>query len=59
MLSYHVAHEAITVKILAFYWCDSSKSKSDILSKQWDNSKVYRIIKVFDYQGPSTLIKKE
>ena len=60
MLSYHQVCEAIAAKIFAFYWCDLSQNKSDILSKHWDNSKVYHIIKeLFDYQGPITLIKKE
>ena len=34
MLSYHRVREAITAKILDFYWCSSDQNKSDILSKQ-------------------------
>ncbi len=58
ILSYHRVREAIAAKILAFYWCDSSKNKSDILSKHWDNAKVFSMInELFDRQGKISLIK--
>ena len=60
MLSYHQVREAIAAGILEFHWCDSEKNKSDILSKQWDNNKVSRILKeLFDYQGKINLMKKD
>ncbi len=58
ILSYHRVREAIAAKLLAFYWCDSSQNKSDILSKHWDNAKVLRMInELFDHQGKISLIK--
>ena len=60
ILSYHRVREAIAVKIHVFHWCDSSQNKSDILSKQWEFSKVFHIIRdLFDFQGKITLIKLE
>ena len=58
ILSYHRVREAITAKILVFHWCDSSQNKSDILSKHWEFSKVFHIIRdLFDFQGMITVIK--
>ena len=58
ILSYHRVREAIAAKILVFHWCDSSQSKSDILSKHWEFSKVFHIIRdLFDFQGKKTLIQ--
>ena len=52
ILSYHRVREAIVAKILVFHWCDSSQNKSDILSKNWEFSKVFHIIReIFDFQG--------
>ena len=49
ILSYHKKGRQLLHK-LSFYWCDSSQSISDILSKHWDNAMVYHIIKeLFDY----------
>ena len=45
ILSYHRVREAIAAKILVFHWCDSSQNKSDILSKYWEFSKVFHIIR--------------
>ena len=57
-LSYHRVREAIAAKILVFHCCDSSQNKSDILSKHWEFSKVFHIIRdLFDFQGKITLIK--
>ena len=58
ILSYHRVREAIAAKILVFHWCDSSQNKSDILSKHWEFSKVFHIIRdLFDLQGKITLIR--
>ena len=57
-LSYHRVGEAISAKILVFHCCDSSQNKNDILSKHWEFSKVFRIIRgLFDFQGKITLIQ--
>ena len=45
ILSYHRVREAIAAKLLVFHWCDSSQNKSDILSKHWESSKVFHIIR--------------
>ena len=59
MLSYHQVHEAIAAKYLHSIGVTISR-QSNILSKHWDNSKAYDIMKeLFVYQGPTTLIKKE
>ena len=58
ILSYHRVREAIAAKILLFHWCDSSQNKSDILSKHWEFSKVFHIIRdLFDFQGKISLIQ--
>ena len=58
ILSYNRVREAIAAKILAFHWCDSSQNQSDILSKHWDFSKIFHIIRdLFDFQGKISLIK--
>ena len=58
ILSYHRVREAIAAKILVFHWCDSSQNKSDILSKHWEFSKVFHIIRdLFDFQGKIALIQ--
>ena len=58
ILSYHRVREAIAVKILVFHWCYSSQNKSDILSKHWEFSKVFHIIRdLFDFQGKISLIQ--
>ena len=58
ILSYHRVREAIAAKILVFHWCDSSQNKSDILSKHWEFSKVFHIIRdLFDFQGKIPLIQ--
>ena len=58
ILSYHRVREAIAANILVFHWCDSSQNKSDILSKHWEFSKVFHIIRdLFDFQGKITLIQ--
>ena len=50
--------EAIAAKIPVFHWCDSSQNKSDILSRHWEFSKVFHIIRdLFDFQGKITLIQ--
>ena len=60
ILSYHRVREAITAKILVFHWCDSSHNKSDILSKYWEFSKIFCIIRdLFDFQGKISLIQQE
>ena len=58
ILSYHRVREAIAAKILVlFHWCDSYQNKSDILSKHWEFSKVFHIIRdLFDFQGKISLI---
>ena len=58
ILSYHRVREAIAAEILVFHWCDSSQNKSDILSKHWEFSKVFHIIRdLFDFQGKISLIQ--
>ena len=56
--SYHIVREAIAAKILVFHWCDSSQNKSDNLSKHWEFSMVFHIMRdLFDFQGKITLIQ--
>ena len=58
ILFYHRVREAIAAKILVFHWCDSSQNKSDILSKHWEFSKVFHIIRdLFVFQGRISLIQ--
>ena len=58
ILSYHRVREDIAAKILVFHWCDSSQNKSDILSKHWELSMVFHIIRdLFDFQGKISLIQ--
>ena len=58
ILSYHRVREAIAAKILVFHWCDSSQNKRHILSKHWEFSKVFHIIRdLFDFQGKISLIQ--
>ena len=60
MLSYHRVREAIAAKILEFHWCSSGKNRSDILSKQWDYTKVKDIVReLFEYQGDTILLKPD
>ena len=60
ILSYHRVREAIAAKILVFHWCDSFQNKSDILSKHWEFSKVFHIIRdLFDFQGKISLIQSK
>ena len=40
MLSYHRVREAITARILDFYWCSSDQNECDILSKHWEHANV-------------------
>ena len=50
ILSYHRVREAIAAKILVFHCCDFSQNKSDILSKHWEFSKAFHIIRdLFDF----------
>ena len=60
ILSYHRVRKAIATKIIYFYWCDSIKNESDILSKHWDSSKVYHTIQeFFNFQGEINLFPKD
>ena len=57
MVSYHRVGEAIAAKILEFHWCSSGQSRSDILSKHWDHTKVKETVReLFDYQGHTILL---
>ena len=52
ILSYHRVRDANAAKILVFHWYESSQNKSDILSKPWQFSKVFHIIRdLFHFQG--------
>ena len=56
ILSYHRVKEAIAAKIVSFYWCDSTKNKSDIVSKLGQlQSLPYHIQELFNYQGKINL----
>ena len=58
ILSYHRVREAIAANILVFHWSDSCQKKGDILSKHWEFSKVFHIIKdLFDFHGKISLIQ--
>ena len=60
ILSYHRVREDIVAMIISFFWCDSKKNKSDLISKQWDNSKMYCTIQVLsNYQGKIYLFPKD
>ena len=58
ILSCYRVSDAIAAKIRVIHWCDSSQTKSDILSKNWEFSKVFHIIRdLSDFQGKITLIQ--
>ena len=58
ILSYRRVREAIAAKILVFHRCDTSQNVSDILSKHWEFTKVFHIIRdLFDFQRKITLIQ--
>ena len=59
-LSYHRVREAIAAKILEFYWCSSSQTRYDILSKHWDYMRVKDTVReLLDYQGDIVLLKPD
>ena len=37
ILAFHRVREAVTAKIVAFYWIQSTYNLSDMLSKHWDH----------------------
>ena len=60
ILAFHRVREAITAKLMAFYWIQSAYSLSDMLSKHWDHPTVYpMILKLLITRGNITLIPKE
>ena len=60
VMAYHPVREAITAKIIEFYWCLSTQNRSDILNKHWDYLKVKETIReLFDYQGDIILHKPD
>ena len=57
MLSYHKVREATAAKVPEFHWCSSGQNRSDILSKQWDYTKVKDMVReLFDYKGDTILL---
>ena len=60
ILVFHRVKEAIATKLMAFYWVQSAKNLSDMLSKHWDHPTVYpMILKLLIGMGNITLIPKE
>ena len=60
ILAFHRVKEAITAKLMAFYWIQSAYNLSDMLSKHWDHPTVYpMILKLLITRGNITLIPKE
>ena len=44
ILAFHRIREALAVKLMTFYWIQSSYNSSDMLSKHWDHPTVYPMI---------------
>ena len=60
ILAFPGVREAITAKLMAFYWIQSAYNLSDILSKHWDHPTVYpMILKLLITRFNITLIPKE
>ena len=60
ILAFHRVREAITAKIMAFYWIQSAYNLSDMLSKHLDHPSVYpMILKLLITRENIALIPKE
>ena len=60
ILAFHRVREAISAKLMAFYWIQSAYNLSDMLSKHWDHRTVYpMILKLLITWGNITLIPRE
>ena len=60
ILAFHRVREAITAKLMAFYWIQSAYILSDMLSKHWDHPTVYpMILKLLITRGNIILIPRE
>ena len=60
ILAFHRVREAITAKLMAFYWIQSTYNLGDMLSKHWDHPTVYpMILKLLITTGNITLIPRE
>ena len=60
ILAIHRVREAITAKVMAFYWIQSINNLSDMLSKHWDHPTVYPMaLKLLITMGDITLTPKE
>ena len=58
-LAYHKVREAMAAGITSLHWKCSEENWSDILSKHWEFSKTYKMIKIlFDYQGKINILGK-
>ena len=57
-LAYHKVRECIAAGIISLHWSNSELNWSDILSKHWEYSKVFHLLrKVFDYQGKLSILE--
>ena len=60
ILAFHRVWEAISTKLMAFYWIQSAYNLNDMLSKHWDHPTMYpMILKLLITRGNITLIPKE
>ena len=60
ILAFHRVPEAISAKLVAFYWIQSTYNLCDMLSKHWGHPTVYpMILKLLITRGNITLIPKE
>ena len=59
ILAFHRVKEAIAAKIIDFHWIQSEYNLSDMLSKHWENNKIFPMIqKLLITCGPITLIPR-
>ena len=60
ILAFHRVTEAISAKLIVFYWIQSAYNLSDMLSKHWNHPSVYpMILKLQLTRGNITLIPRE
>ena len=60
ILAFHRVTEAISAKLIVFYWIQSAFNLSDMLSKHWNHPTVYSmILKLQLTRGNITLIPRE
>ena len=57
-LAYHKVRECLAAGITSLHWSNSELNWSDILSKHWEFSKVFHLLrKLFDHQGKLNILE--